>query len=191
MKSEWLDQRLTYDGAQLRPHWIRRTTGIVGDAILAFRGPCKVREEEMADLVDLLDGPGIAGEDMVHFVSEIFDDGELSRALLRQRLLSATALEQLRALAPGAELRRDGDDLFAGDRKLSISVATRSLVSTLMHFAVNVVPEGTPVPTVGLAELGVDPRAFADGLMSTVCHEDASMRAARCQVRSKEDGGEA
>lgn len=190
METRWIDETIAYDGGQLRAHWIRRTTGIVGDAIVAFRGPCKVSGDEMADLVDLLDGPGIAGDDMLHFVCELFDDGELGRAMLRQRLLSATALEQLRGLAPDADFRRDGDDLFVGDRKLSISVATRSLVSTLIHFAVNVIAEGTPVPTVGLRDLGVEPRAFADRLVDAIRREDDSMRNARCQVRAKGEHGE-
>ncbi len=185
MKTLWLETPQTYDGSQLRPHWIRRHTGLVGDAVVAFRGPCLVRAAEMADLVDLLAGPGIAGEDMVHVVCELFDDGDLPRAFLRQRLLAATALELLAALAPAARLCRRGDDLFAGERKLSISVATRSLVSTLIHFAVNVTTGGTPVPAAGLAELGVDPRAFGAGLLAALEREEQSMAAARCQVRPR------
>ena len=191
MNTHWLDLQVTYDGSQLRPHWIRRTTGVVGDAIVAFRGPCAVSQTEMADLVDLLDGSAIAGDDMLHFVAELFDDGDLPRALLRQRLLTAMAMEQLGLLAPGAELRRDGDDLFVGECKLSISVATRSMVSTLLHFAVNVGTAGTPVPTVGLSDLGVDAREFADRLLAAVAREEDSMAAARCQVRGREGNAEA
>lgn len=191
MNSHWLDSQVTYDGSQLRPHWIRRTTGVVGDAIVAFRGPCAVSQSEMADLVDLLEGSAIAGDDMLHFVTEVFDDGDLPRALLRQRLMSAIAMEQLVALVPSAELRREGDDLFVGNRKLSISVATRSLVSTLLHFAVNVGTTGTPVPTTGLDELGVDARAFAERLLAAVVREEDSMTSARCQVRGREGAAEA
>lgn len=191
MKTHWLDSEVTYDGSQLRPHWIRQATGVVGDAIVAFRGPCAVSRDEMADLVDLLEGSTIAGDDMLHFVAEVFDDGDLPRALLRQRLLSAIAREQLAQLAPHVALRRDGDDLFVGERKLSISVATRSLVSTLLHFAVNVGTAGTPVPTAGLDELGVDARVFADRVLAAVAAEEHSMGAARCQVRGREGNAEA
>ena len=191
MKTHWLDSQVTYDGSQLRPHWIRLATGLVGDAIVAFRGPCAVSETEMVDLVDLLDGASIAGDDMLHFIAEVFDDGDLPRALLRQRLLSAIAMEQLALLAPDARLRREGDDIFVGERKLSISVATRSLVSTLLHFAVNVGTSGTPVPTVGLSDLGVDARGFADRLLAAVVREEESMATARCQVRGREGRAEA
>ena len=44
------DETIAYDGSQLRAHWILRATGLVGDAVVAFRGPCKVADREMADL---------------------------------------------------------------------------------------------------------------------------------------------
>jgi len=189
MKAHWIEEPTSYDGSQLRAHWIRRTTGVIGDAVVAFRGPCDVSAVEMADLVDLLDGPGIAGDDMVHFVCEVFDDGDLGRAVLRQRLQAGTALEVLRGMAPDANYRREGDDLYVDDRKLSISIATRSLVSTLIHFAVNVVTSGTPIPTAGLGELGVDPREFAERLLGAMEQEERSMTEARCQVRAKDEYG--
>jgi hypothetical protein len=61
MRTHWIEDPTTYDGSQLRAHWVLSRTGIVGDAAVGFRGPCRVRDDEMADLADL-DGPGIAGE---------------------------------------------------------------------------------------------------------------------------------
>lgn len=186
MKAKWLDATTAYDGSQLRAHWILRHTGLAGDAIVAFRGPCQVAEAEMADLEDLLGGPGIAGADMLHFITEVFDDGDLLRAVHRQRLFTALALDRLRALVePAADLRRDGDDLYVGSGKLSISIATRSLVSTLLHFAVNVTNEGTPVPTASLGDLGVDPEVFARSLLHAAVAEAESILAARAKVRAK------
>lgn len=187
MHTEWIDRTVRYDGSQLRSHWIRRTIDHVGDAWVAFRGPCAVSMEEMADLEDLLSGPGIAGDDMVHFVGEFFDGGDLPRAVLRQRLFAATALEVVRdlATAPTAGLRRDGDDLYLADAKLSISVATKSLVSSLLHFAANVTTAGTPVRTVGLSDLGIAPKAFAGEVLTRVLAEETSMHRARCQVLPK------
>ena len=186
-----LDEVIRYDGSQLRAHWIRRHCGIAGDAVVTFRGPCGVTHGEMADLSDLLDGPGIAGSDMLHLLIEVFDDGDLLRAVFRQRLVSAVALDTLRALAPQAVLRREGDDLYLGEGKLSISIATRSLVSTLIHFAVNIDNAGTPVPTASLRDLGVDPDEFADRLLVAIAAEEASVRAARADVRAKGEAGEA
>lgn len=186
MNTLWLDEVTDYDGSQLRAHWIRRRTGLVGDALVAFRGACRVTEAEMADLEDLLDGPGIAGSDMVHFLWESFDDGHLPLALHRQRLLAAQALECLRQQSRrGDELRRVGDDLFLGEGKLSISVATCSPVSTLIHFAANVTNQGTPVPTASLRDLEVDPRGFALALLRSAAEEQASILRARALVRPK------
>jgi hypothetical protein len=189
LESRWLEQTIPYDGSQLRAHWILRQTGLAGDAVVAFRGPCAVSEAEMADLEDLLDGPGIAGDDMLHFVIELFDDGDLLRAIYLQRLFSALALDTLRAQIRhpdrARQLRRAGDDLFFGAGKLSISIATRSLVSTLIHFAVNVTNAGTPVETSALEDLDIEPAVFAESLMQALLAERRSITAARAKVRPK------
>ncbi|MFM1872211.1 MAG: hypothetical protein RL398_1633 [Planctomycetota bacterium] len=183
MITHWAAERIDYDGSQLRAHWLLDRFGLCGDACVAFRGACAVLGAEMADLADL-DGPGIAADDMVHFVWECFDHQDLLLATHRQRLLSAQAGELLREWC-SVPLRRDGDDLYVGDRKLSISIATMSPVSTLLHFAVNATVGGAPVPTAALAELGVDPERFARELLRRVAAEQASIVAARCKVRAK------
>lgn len=190
MKTRWLARRTTYDGRQLRPHWILASCGLVGDALVGFRGPCAVPEHEMADQEDRLAAAVIAGDDMVHLVMERFDDGDLDRATLRQRLLAAVALDVLRARAKPRQrlaLCRSGDDLFCGEGKLSISVATRSPVSTLIHFAVNVSNAGTPVRTAALDDLGVEPVAFARATMAAWAREEAGVTEARCRVRARSD----
>ncbi len=189
MKTRWIEETISYDGSQLRAHWILRQTGLSGDSAVAFRGPCDVTAEEMADLEDLLSGPGISAEDMVHFLVEVFDDGDLLRAVYRQRLLTALAFDTLRALAPSADLRRVGDDLFVDGGKLFIYIATRSLVSTLTHFAVNVSNAGTPVDTAALEDLGVDPKVFGETLLAALVEEDQSIRDARAKVRAKGEFG--
>lgn len=182
MIARWLDDRIAYDGSQLRAHWILRRCGIAGDAVVAFCGPCDVRDDELADLADLA-GPGIRGDDMLHFLIERFDDATLENAVLRQRLLAAIVGERLRAR--GHLVSRSGDDLWFAGRKLSISVATKSAVSTLMHFAINVRNAGTPVPTAALEELRVDPRAFAGEVLEALFGEEESIRIARAKVRGK------
>lgn len=185
MKTTHLERPLCYDGSQLRSHWILTQTGLVGDALVAWRGPCRVVRDEIADLADL-DGPGIRGDDMLHFVMERFDDGDLERAVLRQRLFVALARELVGVLAPlGTALRREGDDLFVGEGKLSISIATKTPCSTMIHFALNVTTAGTPVRTACLHDLGIDPRSFADRLLAMVVAEEASIHEARCKVRAK------
>lgn len=184
MKAHWIEERLEYDGSQLRAHWILDRCGIVGDAIVAFRGPCRVRIDEIADLADI-DGPGIAADDMVHFVWECFDAPDLLLAVHRQRLLAAQAVEVLRELVPAAIVRRDGDDLWVGTGKLSISIATVSPVSALVHFAVNAAAGGAPVEIAHLQQLGVMPEAFARALLRRVVAEQESIAIARAKVRPK------
>jgi hypothetical protein len=186
MKTRWLPESLVYDGSQLRAHWILQHTGMAGDALVAFRGPCAVARSEIADLADL-DGPGIAGSDMLHFLWEEFSHPDLLLAVHRQRLLSAQAAEVLAGLGPAGAVRRDGDDLYVGAGKLSISIATVSPVSALLHFALNATPGGAPVPIASLADLGVDPERLAHALLQRVAAEQASIAVARAKVRSKEE----
>lgn len=182
------DERVDYDGSQLRAHWLLSRFGLCGDAAVAFRGACAVAVAEMADLADI-DGPGIAANDMLHVVWESFAAPDLLLAVHRQRLLAAQACEVLAQLAPNVRLRRDGDDLWL-DRgtdsgKLSISIATVTPVSSLIHFAVNATPGGAPVPTATLQELGVEPRDFAERLLARAAGEQASISGARAKVRAK------
>ncbi|MBL8754670.1 MAG: DUF366 family protein, partial [Planctomycetes bacterium] len=161
MRAHYCDDRIDYDGSQLRAHWLLARFGLCGDAIVGFRGACRVADAEIADLADV-DGPGIAGGDMVHFVWESFAHPDLLLATHRQRLLAAQAREVLAALAPARPVERRGDDLFVGDGKLSISIATVTPVSSVLHFAVNAANGGAPVATSALADLGVEPRLFAE-----------------------------
>ena len=48
--THWIDRRIAYDGSQLSAHWILAETGLAGDALVAFRGPCRVERAEIADL---------------------------------------------------------------------------------------------------------------------------------------------
>lgn len=187
MNVQWLARRMAYDGSQLRPHWILTATGVTGDALVAFRGPCALPAAEIADLHDRLAGATIAADDMLHFVCERFDDGDLDRATLRQRLLAARVLEVLCRLAPAhaRSLRRDGDDVFLDGGKLSVSVATRSPVSTLIHFGINVDNRGTPVRTASLRDLGVQPARCARAVLRETQREEESISSARCKVRAR------
>ena len=155
---------LEYDGRQLRSHFVLDTSGLYGDAALAFVGPCRVELSEMVDLEDVRAREAIASPRMVHVLVEHFDL-RLREGVLRQRILGRLAGDLLME-AGVEELRCRGDDLWVKGRKASVSIATRSRVSTLIHFGLNVDTEGTPIPTWGLSELpeGValrDPEKFA------------------------------
>jgi hypothetical protein len=184
LQTHWCDEVLAYHGSQLRAHWLLDRFGLVGDAVVAFRGPCNVISDEVADLEDL-DGPGIAADDMVHFVWESFTTTDLLLAVHRQRLFAAQVREVVQQLAPSSQLSRTGDDLYVRGGKLSISIATVSPVSALMHFAVNAQPGGAPVAIASLQELGIEPSVFALAVLQRISDEQASIEAARAKVRGK------
>ncbi len=176
------DKPIPYVGTNLRSGWVQETFGLEGETLVAWRGPCHVRTEDLVDLEDVAAGAEIHAAVMLHFLAEHPGD-DLLVTVCRQRLLVAEALEILRAQAPGVSLTRQGDDLCSGDRKLSVSIATGSPRSGLIHFGVNVDPTGAPVPAVGLAELGVDPAEFARRLLAAYAEEMAGIEKARHKVR--------
>ena len=49
------------------------------------------------------------------------------------------------------QLERDGDDLFFNGGKLSVSIATKSPTSVLIHTALNIISDNTPVKAAGLS----------------------------------------
>jgi len=180
-------QQITYDGLQLAPHWIYREHGIQGDAAVAFIGPCNVELTEMVDIEDVKKVAPIYSPLMLHVIAEFFDDLGLHATVYRQRLLIVQAKELLETYIR-QRVRRDGDDLYldrtdGSEGKLSVSIATSSPSSMLIHTAFNILTEGTPVATVGLAELGVDPARFGRELLANYAAELADIYMARCKVR--------
>jgi uncharacterized protein len=178
MQNRWLDESFGYDGSQLRSLFAYMKFGIRGDSLVAWRGPCDVDPKHMVDGEDLRDRAAIRGADMIHFIFEKFDCSLLAAVSL-QRLLTTVVRDVLVEIAGekglAQELRRDGDDLYLGPRKLSISIATVSPVSALVHFAVNVSNDNTPVPTLSLMDLNVDPQAFAKAVLALFATEVRSI----------------
>jgi hypothetical protein len=180
LKAHVAAEEITYTGEQLRSLWIYRTFGIDGDCIAWFVGPCDVAGDHLVDQVDATAGDFIKAARMLHFIVEHFD-GDLDHAILRQRLLVCLAREKLAGDVQG--LRRVGDDLFVGERKLSVSIATVSPVSTLIHFGINIDPTGAPVAACGLPEFGLDPLRMAEKIAAAYVAEVKRMAKARCTVR--------
>ncbi|MCX7599054.1 MAG: DUF366 family protein [Armatimonadetes bacterium] len=181
MRVVHIGEPLTYDGTQLRSHWIYETTGAEGDALAWFVGPCRVASQALVDLADRRAGHEILAASMLHLLVEHFDQ-DLEVGIVRQRLLVAIAADVVRS-SVGVAVERQGDDLFVADRKLSVSIATVSPVSVLIHLGINVDPSGAPVPAVGLAELGVAPSEAGQEIAQRYAGEIADIRAARAKVR--------
>ena len=185
MKTKWLAKKMNYDGTQLHSLFAYLKYGVLGDSCIAWRGPCSVSFEHMVDGEDLLAGSAIRGSDMVHFIIEFFDQKLFSGVLL-QRLFANIVRDVLAEMTKkkSASISRSGDDLYFEGGKLSISIATSSPVSTLVHFAINVSNKGTPVKTACLGDLGIAPDIFAKKCLKALSAEFESCQIATQKVRA-------
>src|SRR5574344_1768269 len=130
MKTLFIDDEIKYIGSQLAPHWIYKNFKIQGDSIVAFTGECKVDLTEMVDIEDVINNEPIYSKYMLSFISEQFGIG-LTEGVLRQRLLICIIKELLEE--KGVFVVRNGDDLMIDGKKLSVSIATKSITSVLIH----------------------------------------------------------
>jgi len=186
VKSLFLETTEQYDGSQLVSLRNYLKHQLLGDSIVAWVGPCDVHIDHMVDGEDLLAHARICGSQMLHFIVESFDTSLFASVAL-QRLMASIVKDRLQVLSADKELAatltRDGDDIFAGKKKLSISIATQSPVNSLIHFAVNVVNKGTPVETLALEDLKVDAKKLALDVMEKFTAEFETIRQATQKVR--------
>ena len=170
MKTKVIEQEIKYSGLELAPHWIYKNFKIQGDAIVAFIGECEVNLSEMVDVEDVINNEPIYSKLMINFICETFNIG-LVEGVLRQRLLITTLKEVLES-DYNVKVVRSGDDLFIDGKKLSVSIATKSATSVLIHTGVNINPEGAPVKAIGLNVVeGLDPRKFAQKVIDKYADE--------------------
>lgn len=186
MRTHWVDEKITYDGSQLAPLANYLKHGVLGDSIVAWQGPCKVTLEHMMDGEDLLAKSKIEGDNMLHFVIEMFNY-PLSSAISLQRLMGEILIQKMleHGKGPIREIKRKGDDLYWNKKKLNISIATCSNTSSLIHFAVNIVNDGTPVETCCLKDFSIENVSdFAQKYMDELKEEILSQKRALVKVRS-------
>ncbi len=178
----WLSATTTYDGTQLKSEWIQEVSALKGDAIVGFIGPADVPIEHMVDLEDVARNAPIFSESMLHFICEIFDK-DLEKMVLRQRMLIAILHETLLQFPQCFKIIRDGDDLYDGDCKLSVSIATSSPISCLIHTGINISRKNTPVLTKGLQDYKMEPKKLGEEVMKRFTKELAEIKQATMKVR--------
>lgn len=186
MQTRFIEKNFPYDGTQLRSLFAYLEHGVLGPSIVSWCGACSISFEHMVDGEDLLEKAVIQGDQMLHFIVEVFDRDLFSGVML-QRMFASIAKDYLQEKADsslgGKALHRSGDDIYLEDRKLSISIATRSPVSVMVHFAMNVTNKGTPVKTLSLEDLKLDPRKVSEDLMALFKKEFESVLIATQKVR--------
>lgn len=181
MKRKYIENEIKYTGTQLCPHWIYKNFHIAGDAIVAFCGEVEVNLPEMVDLEDVINVEPISSKKMLNFIIECFDIG-LSEMIYRQRLFISIIKEVLETY--NHRVTREGDDLFYDGRKLSVSIATKSITSCLIHTALNIVSEGAPIEVSSLDDMGIDDvEDLAQKIMKKFACEVQSVEHALVKVR--------
>ncbi|MEN6349453.1 MAG: DUF366 family protein [Syntrophomonas sp.] len=181
LKTLFIEDQIDYLGTQLAPHWIYKNFGLQGDAAVGFAGEARVQADNMVDLMDSLDNAYIYSPLMLHFIVEHFNS-DLELAVYRQRMFMIAIKEEMEQFE--IAVNRRGDDLYVNKAKLTVSIATKSVISTLIHVGINIENTGTPVKTIGLNQLGIaDIKSFAEKVMLRYKLELEQIYEARCKVR--------
>ena len=184
MQTLFIDEEIKYIGSQLSPHWIYKNFNIKGNAIVAFIGECDVNLNHLVDIEDVINNEPIYSKSMLSIIEENFN-ATLTEMVYKQRLLVTITKELIEKKYPQVKIRRSGDDLYIGDKKLSVSIATKSITSSLIHFGLNINAIGAPIKAADLTkDVGIkDVKAFAIELLNTYKEEVEDINNATCKVR--------
>lgn len=184
METLFIDKEIKYIGSQLAPHWIYKNFNIKGNAIVAFIGECDVNLNHMVDIEDVINNEPIYSKLMLSIIEENFN-ATLPEMVYKQRLLVTITKELIEKKYPKVKIRRSGDDLYIEDKKLSVSIATKSITSALIHFGLNINAIGAPIKAADLTkDVGIkDIKAFAIELLNTYKEEVEDINNAVCKVR--------
>ena len=181
MNTLFINKEIKYIGTQLRPHWIYENFHILGDAVVSFVGEVDVKLEEMVDIEDVINNEPIYSKSMLNFIIEQYDI-DLYGMVINQRLFISIIKEILENR--GIAIKRNGDDLFYQNRKLSVSIATKSITSCLIHTGLNIIKEGAPIEAADLSEMGIENiKQLAIEIMEKYKNEIESIKLATYKVR--------
>jgi len=185
MKAQFIEKEICYTGKELSPHWIYKNFNIDGDAIISFIGESDVKIEHMVDISDVISNSPIYSKRMLHFIVEHFNIS-LVEGILRQRLLVNIARDViLDNLSLASGIARQGDDLFYNGGKLSVSIATKSITSVLIHLGINIDSNNTPVKASGLeTDMNLkNIKEIANDIINNYKLENNQIISASCKVR--------
>ncbi len=189
MKHLRLKDNTCYNGSQIEPMWAFKKFRIKESSIVSWIGPMDIEKDHLVDFEDV--GLEIKGDKMMHFIIEQFDvqPADIKLCYHRQRIFVMIIKDMLNNL--GIKTYRNGDDLYYQkhdingvlDGKLSVSIATCSVSSMKIHFALNLVESGTPedIETAGILEpytgIGMsDVGKFIDDVCETYITEILSIK---------------
>lgn len=183
MQIKQLTEEFSYTGHQLKSLFNLERAGLQGSSLIAWSGPCEVKIPELVDMDDRIKKAPIFSQMMVHFLGEFFHR-DIFYGIFIQRLLGEHIKNYIADLS-GKALTRKGDDLYMGEQKLNVSIATQTPLSTLVHFGVNVSSKETPVSTISLNDLGVEPAIFSKIILDRMAKEVEGIELASTKVLSR------
>lgn len=181
MKGLFVEKKIKYDGKQLSSHFAYKNFKIAGDSIISFIGPVEVKLSEMVDIEDVINNEPISSDLMLNFIIEVFGFN-LKGLVALQRLFIGIIKETIESLNPSLKIEREGDDLFFEGKKLSISIATLSPVSGLIHTALNIVDTGCPISVSCLNKMNVDAEILGKKIIDNFIKEYESIEFASVKV---------
>lgn len=184
MQTLFIEKEIKYVGSQLAPHWIYKNFNLMGNAMVSFIGECEVDLSHMVDIEDVINDEPIYSKLMLSFIEENFNSS-LVEMVYKQRLLVTITKELIEKKCPSVKIIRSGDDLYINGKKLSVSIATKSITSSLIHFGLNINAEGAPVNAADLVkDAGIsDIKQFALEVMKVYADEVEDINKATCKVR--------
>jgi hypothetical protein len=152
--------------------------------MVSFVGKCDVKLEQMVDLEDVKQESAIYSEKMLHFIIEHFYMN-IVEIVLRQRLFISIIQDILNNILGTNSVSRDGDDLYYKEAKLSVSIATVSPVSCLIHVGINIESKNAPVKAAGLlSEMNIENiNDLAIDIMKRYTIEHQEIKKSICKVK--------
>lgn len=182
MNKLFCEENIKYTGKELSPHWIMTKFKLFGDSIVSFIGEVEVPIDNMVDVEDRINNEPIYAKSMLNFIIEHFDYSIKEIALAQIILIQS--IREVFLDEYNVNLKREGDDLFYNDRKLSVSIATKSIVSGLIHTALNIDCTGAPVKAVDINEIGIkDIKTLAQKIMQRYTDNIEKVNFATTKVR--------
>ena len=149
----------------MKPHWALLEYDLKGDSIVVSRGMLRIEHKYLIDLMDRKRGITLPDGEMLHFIIEHFGD-DLEKGILRQSILIGIACNKISHRIKGKRILRWGDDIFDEDRRITLTSATITLVSSKIHLGICIRSDEN-TGFVGTEELGID----ADELGEVICNQ--------------------
>ena len=164
MNQLFCEEKIKYTGKELSPHWILSRFKLYGDSIVSFVGEVEVPIDNMVDVEDRINNEPIYAKSMLNFIIEHFDYS--IKEIAMAQIILVQSIREVFLDEYNITLKREGDDLFYDGRKLSVSIATKSVVSGLIHTALNIDCTGAPVKASDINEIGInDVKILAQKIM--------------------------